>query len=57
MKSTLVLLDKAIEGTVVMSAELESMSSKFLDNKVPLAWESVGYPSRKPLSSWVIDLI
>lgn len=57
MKSTLILLDKAIEGTVVMSADLESMASKFLDNKVPLAWEAVGYPSLKPLSSWVTDLI
>lgn len=57
MKSSLILLDKAIEGTVVMSADLESMASKFLDNKVPLAWEKAGYPSLKPLSSWVMDLI
>lgn len=57
MKSTLILLDKAIEGTVVMSAELEGMASKFLDNRVPEAWVKVGYPSLKPLSSWTADLI
>ena len=57
MKSSLDLLDRAIEGTVVMSMDLESMMSKFLDNRVPLSWEGVGYPSLKPLSSWMPDLI
>lgn len=57
MKHTLDQLDKAIQGTVVMSMELESMASRFLDNKVPAQWEAVGYPSLKPLSSWVPDLI
>jgi dynein heavy chain len=57
MKSTLDLLDRAIEGTVVMSMDLESMMVKFLDNKVPLSWEGVAYPSLKPLSSWFLDLI
>lgn len=57
MKSSLDLLDRAIEGTVVMSMDLESMMLKFLDNKVPLAWEGVGYPSLKPLGSWMPDLI
>jgi len=33
------------------------MMNKFLDNKVSTQWENVGYPSLKPLSSWVPDLI
>lgn len=57
MKSTLINLDKAIEGTVVMSMELEQMFNNFLNNKVPELWVKVGYPSLKPLSSWVPDLI
>ena len=57
MKSSLDLLDRAIEGTVVMSMDLESMMGRFLDNKVPLSWEGVGYPSLKPLSSWIPDLV
>ena len=57
MRSTLINLDKAIEGTVVMSMELEMMFNSFLNNKVPALWEKVAYPSLKPLSSWVIDLI
>lgn len=40
-----------------MSMELEMMFNNFLNNKVPAAWEKVGYPSLKPLSSWVNDLI
>jgi len=57
MKTSLEQLDKAIQGTVVMSMELESMATKFLDDRVPAMWEGVGYPSLKPLSSWVPDLI
>ena len=57
MRFTLDQLDKAIQGTVVMSAGLEEMSGKFLINRVPSQWEDVGYPSLKPLSSWVEDLI
>lgn len=57
IKKSLDLLDRAIAGTVVMSQELEDMSVRFLNDKVPLTWEKVGYPSLKPLSSWVNDLI
>jgi len=57
MRTTLSLLDRAIAGTVVMSQELEDMSVCFLTDKVPLGWEKVGYPSLKPLSSWVVDFI
>jgi len=57
MRYTLDQLDRAIQGTVVMSADLEEMSAKFLLNKVPPQWENVAYPSLKPLNSWVTDLI
>lgn len=40
-----------------MSIELESMFNNFLNNKVPNQWVKVGYPSLKPLNSWVADLI
>lgn len=57
MKSSLINLGKAIEGTVVMSMQLEQMFNNFLNNKVPVLWEKVAYPSLKPLNSWVTDLI
>ena len=57
MKYTLDQLDKAIQGTVVMSMDLEQMAGKFMDDKVPAQWEKVGYPSLKPLASWIVDFI
>jgi len=57
MTSSLINLGKAIEGTSVMSLELEHMFNSFLNGKVPALWESAAYLSLKPLKSWVIDLI
>ncbi|KAL2609519.1 hypothetical protein R1flu_028092 [Riccia fluitans] len=55
MRSTLVELQRAIKGLVVMSADLEAMFNNFIANKVPEVWNAVAYPSLKPLSSWIID--
>ena len=57
MRVSLVNLGKAIEGTFVMTVELEEMFNNFLDNKVPSIWVKAAYPSEKPLHSWVEDLI
>lgn len=42
---------------VVMSSELDAMYGAFLINRVPELWAKVAYPSLKPLSSWVVDMI
>ena len=39
-----------------MSLELEKMFNNIIDRKVPVLWEDVGYPSLKPLGSWMVDL-
>lgn len=57
MRKSLLLLDKAIEGTVVMSLDLELMFFNFLDGKVPDMWVKWAYPSLKPLNSWFDDLL
>ena len=57
MKLTLAECRKALKGLVVMSPELEAVSDAVFDNKVPDAWAAKAYPSLKPLSSWVTDLI
>jgi len=57
MQKSLGLLQKAIRGDVVMSLELEKMYNCFLIQKVPQNWQSVAYPSLRPLASWVRDLI
>ena len=50
--SSLKMLDKAIKGLVVMSAELEEMFNCFNIQKVPGLWEKKAYPCLKPLNSW-----
>ena len=40
-----------------MSGELETMGNSMVTGKVPGAWAKAAYPSRKPLGSWVLDLI
>ena len=50
-------LRKAVKGLVVMSAELEQVANSLTDGLVPAMWASAGYPSLKPLGSWVTDLV
>ena len=56
MKNSLVQLEMAIKGLVVMSQELDEMYTSFLNNTVPNLWKKVAYSSLKPLSSWIKDL-
>ena len=55
--TTLRQLEKAIEGTIIMSPELEEVYNKVYIYQVPTAWHKVSYPSLKPLTSWVDDFL
>jgi dynein heavy chain len=55
--STIVELLKALKGLVVMSEALETMCNNIFINQVPVAWAAKAYPSLKPLSAWVVDLM
>ncbi|XP_069560973.1 dynein axonemal heavy chain 6 [Brachyistius frenatus] len=57
LRISLVTLQKAIAGLVVMSEEMDRIYTSFLNNQVPTHWENSAYPSLKPLSSWVRDLV
>jgi dynein heavy chain len=50
-------LQKAIKGLVVMSIALERIYNSFINKSVPLQWADAAYPSLKPLSGWIDDLI
>ncbi|CAM9289484.1 unnamed protein product, partial [Discosporangium mesarthrocarpum] len=57
LENTLPELQKALKGLVVMSGELESVGKAIALNSVPSAWEAKAYPSMKPLTAWVDDLM
>ncbi|CAD2221545.1 dynein heavy chain [Angomonas deanei] len=47
----------AIDGKVVMSAELEQVFNAVFDGCVPESWKRLSYPSLKPFGAYVSDLI
>ncbi|XP_024523426.1 dynein heavy chain 1, axonemal [Selaginella moellendorffii] len=57
MKTSLNDALKALIGLVVMSMELEMVCSSIFNNQVPEMWAGKAYPSLKPLSAWVADLL
>lgn len=55
--TSLVQIQKAIKGLVLMSIDLDAMYTAMLNNAVPPIWEKVSFASLKTLGSWVKDLI
>lgn len=56
IKESLISVRKAIQGLVVMSADLEEIFNCLNEGRVPASWSKV-YKSKKPLGSWTRDLI
>ena len=56
MKSSLILLNRALKGFIVMSDDLEQIANALYINAVPIAWEKKSFNSLKPLSSWIDDI-
>eukprot|EP01062_Namystynia_karyoxenos_P024827 TRINITY_DN1970_c0_g1_i1.p2 TRINITY_DN1970_c0_g1~~TRINITY_DN1970_c0_g1_i1.p2 ORF type:complete len:569 (+),score=213.45 TRINITY_DN1970_c0_g1_i1:3-1709(+) len=54
-KAYLAELQRALKGTVVMSAALETIHTAFLLGRVPALWHKGSYLSLKPLASWFAD--
>ena len=57
ISNSLVDIQKAIKGEVVMSTELEDVSNALFDNRIPDFWAERSYPSIKPLASYIVDFV
>jgi len=57
IRSSMIDLQKAVKGLVVMSNELESIAKQLVVGRVPDAWGKVSYPSLKPLGSYITDFL
>ena len=56
-KQSLSTVKRAVNGLVVMTQELERLATSLLNGQVPQMWKAVSYPTLKPLSSYVADLV
>lgn len=50
-------LEKAVNGELIMTEDLEQAYHAILNNKVPKSWEALAYPSLKKLAGWYEDLL
>ncbi|CAE7939948.1 DNAH7, partial [Symbiodinium necroappetens] len=57
VRASLVDIGKAVKGLVIMGPDLDDVANGILLNKQPEFWKKVSYPSLKPMSSYVADLV
>ena len=57
IRSSLENLQRAVQGLIVMSSELEVLGHTLVVNRLPSMWKTKSFPSLKPLGSYVNDLL
>eukprot|EP00741_Cyanophora_paradoxa_P005992 tig00000955_g5810.t1 len=57
MKRSLAELDLGLRGDLTISEPMERLMHSLYNERVPDTWENKAYPSLRPLSSWVHNLL
>eukprot|EP00002_Diphylleia_rotans_P035998 TRINITY_DN7896_c0_g1_i2.p1 TRINITY_DN7896_c0_g1~~TRINITY_DN7896_c0_g1_i2.p1 ORF type:complete len:4263 (-),score=670.67 TRINITY_DN7896_c0_g1_i2:89-12877(-) len=57
IRDTLQEVDKAIQGKVVMSGQLEVICQNIVDGVLPQVWMGYSYPTTQGLGSWFTDFL
>lgn len=57
IKRSLINVQKALAGEIVLSRELEQVANSIMFGQIPEIWKTYSYPTLKPLSLYIIDLI
>jgi len=57
MKLSLFELDLGLKGDLTISDAMEAMMEALFFEKIPMMWEKKSYPTLRPLTSWVADVL